>query len=131
MTMTIEERVLNGAAALDRTTPGWESKVNIETLDMKSTTKCVLGQVFDGNPAGWSGNGYLAGTTILGLTIKEGGTAQSHGFSADCDSSARVGPCSCETEFDALTAAWKKFIFARRNAIYSDYIVKAQARVMA
>jgi len=41
---------LTGRAAreLDQRKPGWEDLINIRTLDMVSTSQCVLGQVFGG-----------------------------------------------------------------------------------
>lgn len=38
--------VLKGAALLDRVRPGWEKGVDVETLDIRSHNKCVLGQTY-------------------------------------------------------------------------------------
>ena len=40
------ERVRNAAQMLDREVPGWERRVDPETLKMSSCANCVLGQVF-------------------------------------------------------------------------------------
>lgn len=38
--------VAHGVAWLDAKCPDWRSKVNVETLNIRSWSKCVLGQVF-------------------------------------------------------------------------------------
>lgn len=42
--VTIEERVLRGAAWMDEHFPGWAEKVNTETIDQSSSINCVMGQ---------------------------------------------------------------------------------------
>jgi len=44
--MDIQEQVRNAAETLDEVNPGWEEKINFDTLDMKDWTSCVLAQVF-------------------------------------------------------------------------------------
>ena len=39
-------RVAAGAEWLDTVAPGWERKLDLGTLDLKSTTQCVCGQLF-------------------------------------------------------------------------------------
>lgn len=38
--------VSNGVAWLDANYPDWRSKVNVETLNIRSWGQCILGQVF-------------------------------------------------------------------------------------
>ena len=44
---TPEERVERGARWLDENFPGWEGRIDIDTLDISSGTYCICGQVFD------------------------------------------------------------------------------------
>lgn len=46
MTTLVSERVAAGAAWLDKVDPGWEFKVDPNTLSMKDGCRCVCGQVF-------------------------------------------------------------------------------------
>lgn len=41
--------VARGAAYLDETRPGWAARIDTETLNMSSTTDCVLGQLNNGD----------------------------------------------------------------------------------
>jgi hypothetical protein len=45
--LTVDERVENGARWLDENFPGWEGRINIETLELQSTSDCICGQVFE------------------------------------------------------------------------------------
>lgn len=38
-------RVKRGVVALDAADPNWRTRINIETFDMRSSCKCVIGQV--------------------------------------------------------------------------------------
>lgn len=44
--MSIQTRVERGAAWLDNVQPGWESRVDVTTLNLNSPLDCVCGQVF-------------------------------------------------------------------------------------
>lgn len=46
---TLQEKVHRGAKVLDQVIPGWEKRVNLETLRMGSATLCMLGQLFGAN----------------------------------------------------------------------------------
>ena len=43
---TVEARVARGAAWLDSEQPGWERRIDLATLDLQDSCRCVLGQVF-------------------------------------------------------------------------------------
>jgi hypothetical protein len=43
---TVEERVARGAAWLDAHFPGWEGRINLQTLALRSGEKCICGQLF-------------------------------------------------------------------------------------
>lgn len=57
------ERAAAGAALLDQECPGWERRVDLETLDLGSIYCCILGQVFDSEVD----NGWNVGTHALGI----------------------------------------------------------------
>jgi hypothetical protein len=45
--MTAKTRVDHGWRWLDENFPGWQERVNSETLDMRNGFHCICGQVFD------------------------------------------------------------------------------------
>ena len=45
-TRELEERVEKGAAWLDRNVPDWVDRVEVQSLKMSDTCRCVLGQLF-------------------------------------------------------------------------------------
>lgn len=61
------------AAALDRVTPGWFHRVNINTLNMGSLSRCILGQVYHGEAVEESEcfNGYMVGLKKLLATHEQ------------------------------------------------------------
>jgi len=51
----IAERVAKGAALLDEKGPtDWASEINLEALDIVSTSNCILGQLYGGYYTGQS-----------------------------------------------------------------------------
>jgi hypothetical protein len=58
------DRIVTGVLFLDQTQPGWRDKINIITLDLAEPSRCVLGQLFDGQDIGYGGS-YTAGTWAL------------------------------------------------------------------
>ena len=58
----------NGAALLDEESPGWETLIELEYLDIEDGRKCILGQVY--------GN-YSHGKFALKLDARQ---AAEHGF---------------------------------------------------
>ena len=42
----VNVRVARGAQWLDEKFPGWEHRINMETLDLRTGTHCICGQVF-------------------------------------------------------------------------------------
>ena len=87
---TIRNRAEAGAHFLDRQCPGWPKKVNPDILDLDHPRKCVLGQLY---------GRYHKGFFALGLGVRR---ARRLGFTAKNN-----------TEFRALTRAWKKVIADR------------------
>lgn len=92
----VAERVTRGAEWLDANVPGWVERVDVETLDLQSPCRCVLGQLyedFDAAPVEVRGEeGFILG------------------FDSDFD------VWYIEQYFGDLTAEWRRLILARRGA---------------
>jgi hypothetical protein len=86
-----EARVARGVALLDEKRPGWSREVNPDTLDMRSNTLCVLGQLFDH---------YGEGLRVLSLGTRIEATR--YGFDVVSSLYWINRP-----ESDALTEAWR------------------------
>lgn len=43
---TFEARVARGAAWLDEVQPGWERRIDLSKLELRSACRCVLGQLY-------------------------------------------------------------------------------------
>lgn len=56
-----ESAMRESVALLDRFAPDWFNRVNLDTLDMMSSTDCVLGQVF----ANQGSNGWMHGLRLF------------------------------------------------------------------
>jgi len=52
----LHARVKRGAALLDQHYPGWAEKINQKTLDMISSCRCILGQLYGDF---WTGKAHL------------------------------------------------------------------------
>lgn len=59
---TYERRVLRGMKLLDDKIPDWRSRINLDALDMRSTTRCLLVQLYDS---------YENGLNVLGFALDE------------------------------------------------------------
>lgn len=66
--LSVKERVANGAAWLDKVNPGWEHKIDLSTLELKNSCRCILGQVVAASASEVHETKY--GPFILLLTIK-------------------------------------------------------------
>lgn len=71
MRLSVKERVANGARWLDENFPGWMDRINLETLDLNDSERCICGQVFKEEAAvssDWiidSGYGYARRNLFL------------------------------------------------------------------
>jgi hypothetical protein len=97
-------RVARGVAFLNARVPGWEERVDLNTLDIQHLEHCVLGQLF---------GDYVIGVEELGL--KEEGdrldevSVHSLGFQASGDEG--------QPTYADLTEAWKAIIEERRALV--------------
>lgn len=72
-----EWRVAPKARKLDRLTPGWYQKVNLDTLDGGNDRRCVLGQVYgDYNVAPWRARGRFFGVPTAVYCLRDTGWAK-------------------------------------------------------
>jgi len=94
--------VERGAALLDELIPGWEDRIDVDTLDLASPYNCVLGQLH-ARPNGTEAERwrrYSRGLARLGL-----------------DAGSRFGfNVWGRGRYGRLTAAWRESIAARREA---------------
>jgi hypothetical protein len=96
------ERVNRGAALLDEFDPGWWEVIELETLDIGSARRCVLGQWAEANQdLEWVGNYSDALPVVLGRgsTYKR---EKTHGFLSGLQASVTD-----------LTDAWREAILWR------------------
>lgn len=108
--MITTERVAAGGKWLDtHQDAGWFNRVDLDQLDMVSGVACVLGQLYRGKAAliGYH-NGYAYAVGQLG-GIPEAGQL---GFNC----------CGFDQDYEALTAAWKDYIVARRVAEQEPWV---------
>lgn len=82
--------VARGVALLDAKRPGWERDIHIDTLDLRSPSLCILGQLHDGH--------YSDGCTKLEIGIME-----PYGF------------CPYADEVEETHAEWVRVISERVN----------------
>tara|TARA_B100002049_G_C16083708_1_gene378313 strand:+ start:1659 stop:2267 length:609 start_codon:yes stop_codon:yes gene_type:complete len=109
----IDPRILDGADLLDKKKPGWWHKIDLEALDQRDESRCVLGQLY--------GN-YHKGLRALALYQ---GQAVDHGFNSRIFSHA------------GDTDAWHALIEARRavddapQTVPTDYTVQLTLKELA
>lgn len=100
--------IKRGAAWLDKTVPGWLSRIKLEYLNMRDIHDCVAGQVFASNPARIPGYDYV--TNEYFSDIDE---VSRHGFNVydhECDSDF------LDRAYDDLQELWTAEIEQRRVA---------------
>lgn len=93
--------IRKGTALLDARYPKWYQWIDLDTLDLRSARRCVLGQILRHIAGhGW---GYGAMTQTLGIAT----SAHLHGFDI------RIGEDL--NAYHALTKAWTRAIKRRRE----------------
>ncbi len=117
----IEARVARGASHLDAHLPGWERRIDLATLDLADSCRCVLGQLYGGRkelahsvdimaPCSPYGHGSICIPYELGIHSDD--FAVDHGFEANTAS---------YPEYRALDEAWIALIKARfESGAFSD-----------
>lgn len=118
MSQTTRERVdkyadvvQKGIEKLNVSKPGWAKLIDIQHLDMRDTTFCVLGQTYDSYYTGRDrvfgvGRSQLD-SYLAGCTDADNVEATEHGFWLPSESQA---PEELANAYDELTATWKKAV---------------------
>ncbi len=57
-TPSAAEAVKSGARLIDKAHPDWATTINFDTLDLRASNYCVLGQVFGSYPSGIAALGF-------------------------------------------------------------------------
>jgi hypothetical protein len=99
---TIVERVAAGVALLDRTTPGWDTKISLADLRIESPCDCVCGQVF--------------GNYDLRPEESQGNKDADYGFEAASARTDSYSVIDVEYEYAALNDEWRRVVAGRRLA---------------
>lgn len=86
-----EDKIARGARWLDIKHPGWEDRIDLDTLNMNYATKCVLGQIVGSNRA------YYDHSNQFRID---------YGFELEF---------SFDSEYDTLRDEWIAFIEKRRG----------------
>lgn len=109
-THAVAERVAQGAALLDIKQPGWEHRIDLDTLDIQTSTTCVLGQVFCGEDDPYE---YGADYLLLHDAVEnpDAPVMVAHGFDAP---DSLHDPDVEATPWTDLTAEWRRVILQRR-----------------
>lgn len=103
------DRVKKGLAWLEKTHgPGWEDKIDLETLRLSSTAACVLGQVYSGYSVEQDA-GYLYATNEL-LETPEGVEDTDLWEEVEME---KMGFCAEDSEWDLLDMAWRQVLEPR------------------
>ena len=101
-------RVERGAEHLDLDFPGWEDRIDTETLDLTGGRECILGQLF---------GGFRDGLDTLGLSLS---VSRALGLNYEHQPAGWLGPLpgSREAEHDEaerLRVLWLQVIRLRRD----------------
>lgn len=112
LAMNYTDRVAKGAAELDRILPGWELKIDLDSLYLSSTCNCVLGQLAvdlsPKEPDYWGPSGFDAAIDQIAPHYDWEQWAMDRGFDIEADE----GPM----DYVDLTEAWKRLIRQRLEA---------------
>jgi len=115
---SIAERVARGVSWLDSTLPGWDGRVDLSSLVMSSSDRCVLGQVFrTASTRKWADYSYLNGYEYAQVAYKYapmsslGFAASFSALTADVESA----DIAIEQEYSALKREWIRVITDRRS----------------
>jgi hypothetical protein len=99
---TVTERVQRGAALLDEKRPGWWQQIDLDDLNLRDGCTCIGGQLCARKTG--TEEDYLIFMDELGLSRAD---EVRHGFD-------RAGD---DSDYDALTAAWRDLITKRREDV--------------
>lgn len=126
----VVQRVKNGARWLDENFPGWESRIDPDTLDLISDQNCICGQVFkrdakdaQGTISMPSPSGYwFAERTLFSEANSWINFPKKAGGGYDAERAEKVSvflgfntTTSDSDEWDLLQSAWTDLLHERAN----------------
>jgi hypothetical protein len=103
--------VCRGVWFLDEHVPGWEDQIDLDTLDLNSTERCVLAQLWLAQHPRTRARGHAYDRMLTLLKLPEE-VALSLGFLAE-DTDTYDGDLAL---YERLTKAWKRVIRRRLKA---------------
>lgn len=106
---TVAERVSAGIALLDENVEGWRDKIDLATLDIRHTRKCVLGQVFKTDDDSWE-SGYDRGRSVLYFQSCEccSEEGELNPYDYGFDASQDDDDLDIDTQYDQLRKEWER-----------------------
>lgn len=117
------KRAAAGAAYLDRVLPKWHRKIDVHTLDINSTSKCVLGQL-TGNYFTWTARALVPGYKTKTLGFRGSFLASYDGLKA-----AWIDEITIRLQHDAERARLRKELAPLRMARAERKRCRAASRV--
>jgi hypothetical protein len=111
--ITVTERVAKGAALLDEKLPDWWIRIDLADLSLRSSCRCILGQLYSGRD---TGNPFAEAARGLGVYDD----AHAYGFDTSAYEEDDDWACDEDDDFLALTAEWKRAVIARRQAVLAS-----------
>jgi hypothetical protein len=105
--------VCRGVAFLDEHIPGWEKQIDLDTLDLNATDRCVLAQLWLAEHPRTRQRTYAFSRMVKALRLSEEDTDRL-GFDVVEADDYDYG--DYERRFDRLTKAWQRVIRRRLKA---------------
>lgn len=96
-TLTLRDRIVNGAELLDYERPGWRDEIDLDELNLSDMYNCVLGQVY---------GSFTAGIRVLDIDSKGRDYEASYGFEVSCAEAEEDE----YTAYDRLTLTWVEYL---------------------
>lgn len=114
--MTLSENVARGAAWLDRRQPDWADRINLSTLDLRSSELCVAGQALGTAVA----SGYDVMFAELHVDMDNDRPDVTYGFTHPSVTDKNAGPyghpyAPADPRLQELAALWTAQIAIRRS----------------
>lgn len=108
----MRKEIENGVRWLDYNVPGWEHRIDLETLDMVMPYKCIIGQL-----------GLRDYTVDLKYDIFNGIESDfKFGFSLDVIKLIQLGFVKRNQIWEELNEEWKEVVSSRLNSLEYKYL---------
>lgn len=99
---SLATRVRRGVALLDEKVPGWHNRIDVDELDLRFCTTCIVGQLF-GPGSFWGPLRTLTGLKVVGYD-------ESRGYGFDVD--------PFEHDHKALKRLWSYVVRRRQQTVF-------------